>query len=284
MAATKKSGRTQDPAPWRPSGVVSLLTDFGERDPYVGIMKGVLLGIARGAAIVDLTHALAPQDVRAAAFYLEHSWRWFPAGSVHVAVVDPGVGSARRMLVARAEGQAFLAPDNGLLSGVLSSASFVGALDVERFSLVPRSATFHGRDVFAPAAARIAAGLAPEEAGASIADWQRLDAPRPARDGAGWRSEVVLADRFGNLVTSLTADELDPGAARGWVARAAGLEIPVATTYAAVEPGALLALLDSFGCWEIAVRGGDAAARLALGPGAPVGFHPRPSRATMGER
>ncbi len=282
MASLQQAQAAQSVPPWNPSGVVSLLTDFGERDPYVGIMKGVLLGIAPRSVIVDLTHGVAPQDVRAAAFFLAHSWRWFPAGSVHVAVVDPGVGSTRRILVAREADHAFVAPDNGLLTGVLSSGSFVGALDVERFSLVPRSTTFHGRDVLAPAAARIASGLAPEQAGRQIADWQRLDAPRPSREGAGWLARVVLADRFGNLVTDLTAAELEPRAARGWVARVADQEIPLAATYSEVESGAPLALLDSFGCWELAVRDGDAARRLGLGPGAQVAFHP-PSRGAMME-
>ena len=260
---------------WRPSGVVTLLTDFGLRDTYVGVMKGVLLRAAPGVTAVDLTHDVPPQDVRAAAFHLRHAWRWFPEGSVHVAVVDPGVGSARRILLAQQEGQVFLAPDNGLLSGVLAPGAEVRALDVERVALPARSRTFHGRDVFAPAAGCLAAGLAPAEASVPAGDWLRLEWPRAcAREQGGFEAAVELVDHFGNAVTTLTAAELDPARARGWVAEAGGRDLPVAGTYSEAAPGQALALLDSFGCWEIAVRDGDAARRLGLARGTRVVFRP----------
>jgi S-adenosylmethionine hydrolase len=257
---------------WKPCGVVTLTSDFGFDDPYVGIMKGVLLSQQPDLALVDLTHSVPPQDVRAAAFFLERSWSWFPAGSVHVAVVDPGVGSERAILAAFDQGHAFLAPDNGLLSGLLSASADVRVLSLERFSLSRRSRTFHGRDVFAPAAARIAAGLSAEEVGPAATTWLRIERPRAAREGPDRvRGEVLFADRFGNLVTNVEAGELE-APPRAWRAFAGGREIPVGSTYSDVPPGGLLALVDSFDCWELAERGGSAARSLGLGPGSEVLF------------
>lgn len=263
-------------APWRPSGVVTLTTDFGLSDPYVGIMHGVLLARAKGLAVVDLTHGIAPQDVCAAAFHLAQSWRWFPPGSVHVAVVDPGVGSARRILVARDGEHAFLAPDNGLLGPVLSPAADVRALDAARFELPGASRTFHGRDVFSPAAAALASGLDPALAGAPAGACERLAFPTPERgaDGAV-EGQVLVVDRFGNLITNVPGALLD-GPAERWRARLGGRAVPARGTYAEVERGALVALVDSFGYWELAVRDGSAAAELGLAPGAPVRFEPLP--------
>ena len=264
---------SDDARTWTPSGVVTLLTDFGLRDPYVGVMKGVLARLAPAARAIDLTHAVEPQDVRHGAFLLAHSWRWFPEGTVHVAVVDPGVGSARRILVARHGGHAFLAPDNGLLGAVLDAGADVRALDVERFALPGAGRTFHGRDVFVPAAARLAAGLDPAEAGQPAGEHLRLDLPRPRPDGAGVRGEILFADHFGNLVTSVRPQDL-PGGPAGWAALAGGERLPVRGTYAEAAPGELLALVDSFDHCELAVRDGSAARRLGLAPGAAVVFVP----------
>lgn len=261
---------------WRPSGVVTLTTDFGQRDAFVGVMKGVLLGILPSAVSVDLTHEVAPQDVRAAAFHLRHAWRYFPRGTVHVAVVDPGVGSERAILLALEDGHAFLAPDNGLLSGVISLQAEVRALDVEAVALADRSRTFHGRDVFAPAAARLARGDAPATLAPRSTVWKRLDWPTAqALPGGGFEAPVELLDRFGNAITALTRDELDLGQARGWTARVRGTAVPLRGTYAEVAPGEPLALLDSCGRWEIAVRDGDAGRRLGISAGDRVQFHPR---------
>ncbi len=273
---------------WRPSGVVTWTTDFGLRDAYVGTMKGVALGVEPGLRLVDLTHDVPPQDVRAASFHLAHAWSYFPAGTVHVAVVDPGVGSDRAILVARDRGHVFVAPDNGLLGPVLGPEAQVASLDVERFALPARSATFHGRDVFAPAAARIAAGLDPAAAGTPHPGW--LDSgpfPRAVREGDVVRGEILIADRFGNLVTTVRPEDLagdlagdptgdpgsDPAALAGrWVAEAAGRELPLGRTYAVVGSGEALALVDSLGWLELAVRDGDAARSLGLRPGDPVCF------------
>ena len=259
-----------DERAWRPSGVVTLTTDFGLREPHVGIVKGVVLSRLPSATLVDLTHAVPPRDVRAGGWYLAGSWRWFPPGSVHVAVVDPGVGSRRRILVAQAQGHAFLAPDNGLLGPVLPPEARVWALDVERFAMPRTSATFHGRDVFAPAAAAIAGGLAPADAGQPAGPWQSVSFPDPVRraDGA-IETEVLLVDHFGNLVSGLV-----PGPAEGdlcdWEVEIGGRRVATARTYAEVEPGELCALVDSWGHLEVARRDGDAAATLGLGPGAPL--------------
>lgn len=261
-------------ASWHPSGFVTLLTDFGLWDTYVGVMKGVLARHHPRARAVDLTHAVPPQDVRAAALHLASAWSWFPRGSVHVCVVDPGVGSGRRILVGEQDGHAFLAPDNGLLSGVLSPCATLYALDLAALGLGPVSRTFHGRDVFMPAAARLLRGRAPRDLGASVQDALRLEWPRPQRDGTGWRAAVVHADRFGNLRTCLTSAELAPERAAGWSAQVGGRSLAAGGTYADVEPGQALTLLDSSGYWELAVRDGSARERLGLEPGAEVRFRP----------
>jgi len=263
---------------WRPSGFVTLLTDFGLSDTYVGVMKGVLARHHPRARAVDLTHAVPPQDVRAAALHLASAWTWFPRGSVHVCVVDPGVGSGRRILVGEQGGHAFLAPDNGLLSGVLAADAPLYELDFEALDLGPVSRTFHGRDVFMPAAARLLRGRAPRELGARVEDALRLEWPRPARDGAGWSAAIVHSDRFGNLRTCLTRDDLTPEVARGWRAHVAGRALPVGATYADVASGEALTLVDSSGFWELAVRDGSAREHLGLAPGTQVRFAPHEER------
>lgn len=246
---------------WRSSGIVSLLTDFGLEDAYVGVMKGVMLAHNDGARIVDLSHGVAPQAVLQAAWMLAHAWKHFPDGTTHLAVVDPGVGSERRILIAEDRGHAFLAPDNGLLGPVLSEDARVFELDVDRFALPNLSRTFHGRDIFAPAAAALAAGSAPEEIGSPIDDWQRAGFPGPLALDDGWKTEVLMVDRFGNLITPLV---LPPRALHGahWTARVGDASAPLVETYADVESGALLALIGSCGSLEVSVAGGDARTRL----------------------
>jgi S-adenosylmethionine hydrolase len=249
------------------SGVVALTTDFGLVDPYVGIVHGVILAHAPRARVVDLCHGIPPQDVLRASYFLAHARRYFPPGTVHVAVVDPGVGSARRILVAHDGDAAFLAPDNGLLAPVLSPAARVRELDAERFALRAPSRTFHGRDVFAPAAAAIAAGLDPEDAGRGPRlDFERAEFPRARLGADGGEAEVLFADRYGNLVLSARGDDLGPDPAV-WTVEARGLAIGVRGTYAEAARGEALALVDSFGALEIAVRDGNAAVQLGLGRG-----------------
>jgi S-adenosyl-L-methionine hydrolase (adenosine-forming) len=270
---------------WRPSGVVTLLTDFGSADTYVGVIKGVLAARSPLARVIDLTHAVPPQDVRAAAGHLRGAWTWFPRGSVHMCIVDPGVGSGRRILVGEQNGHAFLAPDNGLLSGVLDAEAPLRVLDLSRLVLGPVSRTFHGRDLFVPAAARLLRGRAPEELGPLVDDALRLEWPHPERTaGGGWRAEVTHVDHFGNLRTCLTSAELSAAQAAGWSARAGDAHLPLRGTYSEVEPGAGLALLDSSSFWEVAVRDGSAARELGLAAGARVDFEPPTAPAKRGAR
>jgi len=250
---------------WRPSGIVTLLTDFGLSDAYVGVMKGVIYG--RGGAglkVEDLTHAIPPQDVAAAAFHLAHAWRFYPEGTVHVAVCDPGVGTEREVLVALHAGHAFLAPDNGLLGPVLGEGARVLALDVERFALARRSRTFHGRDVFAPAAAALAAGLDPLSAGRAHPSWRHAGFPAPEADGEAWVATVLSVDRFGNLVGNVPAERVAEGR---WRAVVRDRRAPLLGAYGEAPRGGLLALVDSYDLVELAVRDGNAAEELGLGPG-----------------
>jgi S-adenosylmethionine hydrolase len=252
---------------WNPSGIVSLTTDFGLVDPYVGMMKAVILARGRSLAIVDVTHGVPPQDVRRASFFLAAAWRYFPPGTVHVAVVDPGVGSSRALLVAHAEGHCFLAPDNGLLDDVVDAAARVFTLDVERFARPGASRTFHGRDILAPAAAEIALGLAPGQAGAARPGpfGGRARAPATQRTAA-FEAQVVCVDHYGNLVLDARPEDL-AGPLERWEIGLGTRSARFVATYAEGRPGEVVALVDSYGVLEIAVRDGNAAALLGLAPG-----------------
>jgi S-adenosylmethionine hydrolase len=260
----------------RRSGLVTLLTDFGRSDTYVGVMHGVLHSRSRGLrAIVDLTHEVPPQDVALAAFHLHHAWRWFPAGTVHVAVVDPGVGSQRAILAVERGGHCFLAPDNGLLGRLCDGAEAIAAVDLDRVGLPDRSHTFHGRDVFSPAAALLVDGASVSDLGPAARPTRPAAAPTPeALPGGGFGGVVLSVDHFGNLITNLYASLLQ-GPREAWELRCAGLTLPLSRTYSAAEPGAVLALVDSYGLLEVAVNGGSAARLLGLVRGAPVQLHPR---------
>ena len=251
--------------------IVTLLTDFGLGDPFVGIMKGVILGRAPGARIVDLTHGIPPQDVRAAAYWLARSYRWFPEGTVHVAVVDPGVGSDRAAIVARAHGHTFVAPDNGLLWDVLAREPHaeVRRIDPPALGLVVASHTFHGRDVFAPVGAELASGrLDFDRVGPTLANPVAAEWAAPERDGDVVRGRIVCCDHFGNLISDIDrALVVDLGDVRVSIA---GRDLRLHRTYADVAPGAALALINAFDSLEIAVRDGDAAATLGVKPGAAV--------------
>ena len=257
--------------------IVTLLTDFGTADYFVGAMKGVILGIAPAATVVDLTHEVPPQDVRAGAFTLLAAYRSFPAGTVHVAVVDPGVGSARRAIAAEAGGHRFVGPDNGLLSWALEREADARVFHVTRGELFrqPVSATFHGRDVFAPVAARLAAGMDVAAVGPEIGDAARLGGLRPERlaDGS-FRGEVLHVDRFGNCITSFTRD-IPGSAADGYMLRAGGREIrTVRGFYAEDDSDEPFAIWGSAGFLEISVNRGSAARVLGVEPGDPVTLSP----------
>jgi S-adenosylmethionine hydrolase len=278
---SRADGRAEDrgvsSGAWRPSGVITLTTDFGLDDPYVGMMKGVILSQSSTLIVVDLTHGVPPQDVRAGAFFLGASWRYFPAGTVHVAVVDPGVGSARRILVGGYAGHCFIAPDNGLLPAALPEDARFFALETDVFALDIVSRTFHGRDLIAPAASAIAGGLNPwPTARGPVGDPVRIvDANvEHSPDRRRVVAQVVVVDHFGNVVLGITARDLK-GPLATWFVVHSGRAIGFADTYSQVEPGSPLALVDSFGAIEIAVRDGHAARTLGLAPGDHVTFERR---------
>ncbi|MCA1815964.1 MAG: SAM-dependent chlorinase/fluorinase [Acidobacteria bacterium] len=197
--------------------IITLLTDFGTQDYFVGAMKGVILSINPRATVVDITHEIPAHDIRAGAFTLRAAAETYPAGTVHVAVVDPGVGSERRAIIAECAGQFFVAPDNGLLSYACTRPTRVVNATNRKFFRESVSDTFHGRDIFAPAAAALSSGVAPAEFGEEVDDWVRLPAPAPRRSDDGTlEASVIHVDRFGNLVTDITRGDLaDEEIARG---------------------------------------------------------------------
>lgn len=249
-------------------GPITLLTDFGTRDGYAAAMHGVILGIAPAAVIHNAAHDIEPRDVVAAALCLERYWLHYPRGTIHVVVVDPGVGSERRALVIEAEGRLLVGPDNGVLTPALRApARSVHVLENPALRRDTVSATFHGRDVFAPAAAHLVLGVAPSEFGAPYEDAVVLAWPAAVVRAGVWQGIVIAVDRFGNLVTNIPASELEAGAR---VVVAGRHETSLRRTYSDVEAGGLLALGGSDGRMEVAVSCGSAAHRLKVGVGAAV--------------
>jgi S-adenosyl-L-methionine hydrolase (adenosine-forming) len=249
--------------------IVTLLTDFGTQDPFVGVMKGVMLSICPRARLVDLSHEVPPQSVAGGAFLLKSSIDYFPKGTVHLAVVDPGVGSARRAIVLKSRGCFFVGPDNGLLPAALEAWGIQGAVELteKRYRLPDPSTTFHGRDVFAPAAAHLAAGVSFSKLGGATNHWIWREIPKPYQGPAGWSGEVLWVDHFGNLVTNLEKRHL-PKPFRLRVGKAVILNL--VTHYAAIRRGTVAALVGSSGHLEVSVNGGSAAQKLGVGVGAPV--------------
>lgn len=242
--------------------LITLLTDFGIADSYVGEVKGVLLSQVHGATLLDITHQVPPGDVRAAQYILSRVWHRFPQGSVHLAVVDPGVGTDRRALAASRAGHFFVAPDNGLLSFLPADAHFV-ALPIPDGA----APTFHARDVFAPAAAQLALGASLSHLGHAITDAYRSPLPTPREDGGAVVGEVIYIDRFGTLISNIPRELVEPGVR----IRVGGTEIgTLSRTFGDVGRGALLALVGSGGTVEVAVRDGSAARLLGVGVGAEV--------------
>ena len=246
--------------------LITLLTDFGTADGYVGEVKGVLCSMAPGVQVVDVSHDIAPHDVDGARLALARFWRRFPTGTVHIVVVDPGVGSKRAALAVAGEGRFLVGPDNGVLSpALLMSGARVVALPVP-----PHAApTFHGRDVFAPAAALLASGVALDSLGTPFESPVVRRTPEVKRlDDGTVAGEVISVDRFGDLVTNLVAP-------RGGAVEIAGRRLGVLKrTYADAPPGLPIALIGSSGLVEIALRDGSAARALSAGRGAPVLLRP----------
>jgi len=247
--------------------VITLTTDFGTRDWFVGTMKGVMLGIQPRATLVDITHDVAAGDIRGGAFALAEACRFFPKGTVHVAVVDPGVGSSRRPIAVQTADYFFVGPDNGVLSWALAreKARAIHALEEEGYFLCPVSRTFHGRDIFAPVAAHLSRGVPIGKLGPALKDVVRLDWPEPRKGRDGIEGEVVCVDRFGNAITNLDGRLLqDMEMAACEVHTRRRRTCPVRAFYQAVAPRGLVAVVGSSGLLEIAVNGGSAARVLGL--------------------
>ncbi len=246
--------------------LVTLLTDFGIRDTYVAEMKAAMLAVEPSIHFIDITHEIAPGDVAGARYFLERVWRRFPSGTVHLVVVDPGVGTERRAIAVSRDGHCFVAPDNGVLGSVLDGA------DVVELAIPDgASPTFHGRDVFAPAAARLVTGTSLSALGTPCSDVMRPVVSRLRHDDGMMVGHVVHVDQFGNLVTDLPVPE------RSDVVLHVGARdvTPIHRTFGDVAFGELVAYVGSAGTIEVAVRDGSAARMLGLGRGAEVRVMPQ---------
>jgi S-adenosyl-L-methionine hydrolase (adenosine-forming) len=254
--------------------VIALLTDFGTRDHYAGTMKGVALGICPDATFVDITHDIAPHDVLGGALELSASYKYFPAGTIFLVVVDPGVGSARRPLAAEAGGYKFVAPDNGVLTLAFRDTppKRVIELTERRYARPTVSRTFEGRDRFAPAAGWLAKGIDLSGLGRALTSWRMLSVPEPAVADSQILGEVLRVDRFGNLVTNVDRRTFERFAGAGRIEIVAGTQAvdAVVAAYADADAGAVCALFGSSDHLEVAVNGGSAAERLELGRGARI--------------
>jgi S-adenosylmethionine hydrolase len=249
---------------------ITLTTDFGLRDWFVGTMKGVILKIAPNAPVIDLTHGISAGDVRAGAFAIAAAYRYFPAGTIHVGVVDPGVGGNRAGLVIETENNLFVGPDNGLFSFVRRGERLKSIHRIEnpQYQLAVISRTFHGRDVFAPVAAHLSRGVSVGELGPRVHDIERLEWPALKTLRSGLRGEIVYIDHFGNAITNVTGGSvLTSGAGK---VRVGQKLVPIEARYGAVKAGRPVAVIGSSGLLEIAINGGNAAKSLKLKIGSPV--------------
>lgn len=251
--------------------IITLLTDFGTRDPYAAVMKGVALSLNPDAALVDLTHEVPPQDIVAGAFILAEATPYFPPGTIHLAVVDPGVGTQRRALAARARGCFWVGPDNGIFHLVFQESDDVDIVSLEnpRYFREAVSPTFQGRDIFAPVAAHLSLGTALSDFGPPIANPAVLPWPQPVFTPEAVRGEIVYVDGFGNLLSNIKGNDL-----MAWIGEKSYVVIlgsltleGLSRTYGDVLSGRFLALIGSHGYLEIACAQGNAARRLGVGKG-----------------
>ena len=259
-------------------GIVTLTTDFGAESPYVAQMKGVLLSIDVSVVLVDVTHTIAPQNVRQAALVLADVCERFPAGTIHVAVVDPGVGTPRRLVYCRIGEQVLLGPDNGLFGRITqrTSPTTIIALEDPRYWLPTVSATFHGRDILAPVAARLCQGLDPRQLGPPVERLIELDWPEPQITEGKLTGEIIAVDSFGNAITNIGDEHLARWSDRRAIKVACGRsasEVPLVRTYGDRQRGTPVALVGSGGLLEIAIVDGSASRELGLkvGDGVEVG-------------
>ena len=259
----------------KPSGVISITTDFGHKGPFVGVMKGVIYARFPDASIVDLGHEIPAHWPPEAGFWLSRSYRYFPTGSVHLAIVDPGVGTERHILVAAHDGHVFIAPDNGLLDPILDLGSSEGIYRLDRscldaLGLPEPSQTFHGRDIFAPVAAEIASGsLVPGQTGPKTVEWTPgWVEPAETQPGGKVSGVIITIDAFGNLISNIGQDLMATMSRP--VAVVGGKAFAMRETYGRANPGDYMALINSFGVLEIARAEQSAAEGLGIGRGAPV--------------
>jgi len=253
--------------------IITLTTDFGLSDYFAGAMKGVILGICPQAEIVDICHEIAPFEIPEGAFVLAQSYRYFPPKTVHIVVVDPGVGTARRPILAEAARQYFLAPDNGVLSMVLAGEKHkVRAVTAEKYFLKQVSHTFHGRDVFAPVAAHLAKGTPAARFGKLVRDYLRSSFGQPTRTGKRiWTGNILKIDRFGNLITNLHIDEFPTIRQRPFEMTVGPYRIShLATTFGDCNFGELFVIVGSSGFFEVATNQGSAAKMIGCAAGAQV--------------
>lgn len=255
--------------------ILTLTSDFGRDGPYVAAMKGVVLGLAPETQLIDVSHAVAPQNVLEGAFILAGIVDAFPSGTVHLAVVDPGVGTERRLIAVSVADQWFVAPDNGLLGGVVLGRDVAGIWEITNPDLwrAKVSSTFHGRDILAPAAAHLLLGRDPDSLGPKRPKLITLANFEPRGDERGIVGEVIFRDAFGNLITNVSASRLSADPASSWQVEIAGETIcGVSRTYGDRPPGSVVAIPGSSGWIEVAVVNGDAARTLTAGPGTTVWF------------
>jgi S-adenosylmethionine hydrolase len=256
------------------SGVITITTDFGHQGPFVGVMKGCMLSRFPGARIIDLTHEIVAHWPAEAGFWLARAFSYFPPGTVHVAVVDPGVGTARSIIAVRAGGHTFLAPDNGLLANVVARAApavivRLGTVELAHLGVHRPSATFHGRDILAPVAAELAAGRCQiEQLGEVVTSLVPSWVDDPAVETRSVSGVVITIDHFGNLITNIDAALIERF--RLPLVHAGNHSFALLRTYGDTRPGEYLALINSFGVVEIARAEDSAAEGLGLSHGAPV--------------
>jgi hypothetical protein len=253
--------------------IVTLTSDFGESDHFAGVMKGVILGIAPRVQLVDITHQVSPFEVLEGAFVIAQAYRYFPKGTVHVVVVDPGVGTGRRPILVEAAGQFFIGPDNGVLNMVYGrEKARVRHISNAKYFLKNVSETFHGRDVFAPAAGHVAKGVRPSAMGPVIDDYLRSNLDKPSRIGKRhWAGAVLKVDRFGNLITNFHVDEF-PGVRSRPIVLMPGVRAleRIVSNYAEAPFGEPVIIIGSSGYLEVIVNQGNAGRILGCGAGSPV--------------
>jgi hypothetical protein len=256
-----------------PKPILTLTTDFGLSDHYVGAMKGVILGICPQAQIVDITHEIGAYDITEGAYTIAQAYRSFPKKTVHVVVVDPGVGTARRPILMEAAGQYFIAPDNGVLSMIYAREKHkIRLIANDKYYRKPVSQTFHGRDIFSPVGAHIAAGVLPSRMGKAIQDYLRPAFQTPVRTGKRtWNGQALKVDRFGNIITNYRAEEFPDLAARSFAFGVGPQQVSVlARNYAESSPGELFAIVGSSGYYEISLSQASAAKATGCASGSPV--------------